>query len=89
MERNKSKDYNKKIIRILQKKKINGKEKKKLKITFFPSNPQVTVPEVENYKRITLSYDKKNIINKKILEKINEYEFENTMSKEKNQKNNK
>ena len=33
--------------------------------------------------------DKKTIINKKILEKINEYEFENTMNKEKNQKNNK
>jgi hypothetical protein len=64
MERNKSKDYNKKIIRIFSKKKINGKEKKKLKITYFPSNPESTVPEVENYKRITLSYDKKNIINK-------------------------
>jgi hypothetical protein len=62
MERNKSKDYNKKIIRIFSKKKINGKEKKKLKITYFPSNPESTVPEVENYKRITLSYDKKNII---------------------------
>ena len=33
--------------------------------------------------------DKKTIINKKLLEKINKYEFENTMNKDKKQKNNK
>ena len=68
---NNSKDYNKKIIRVYSKNKLNDKVKKKLNIMFFPYADKY-LPTLENNKKYNLTYDNKtNIkIEKKKKDKI-------------------
>ena len=71
---NTSKDYNRKIVKVFSKKRINDKDNKKLKVWFFPSNMDDLIPKIEKRKIINLSSDTKRNNNKiKYYKKENEF----------------